>query len=55
MVDGVLKVYLSHDLAEAFASLAVIVVLLIASWNITLIEVPGRRAIQRMAAGMITR
>jgi peptidoglycan/LPS O-acetylase OafA/YrhL len=56
LLDGALDVYLSHDLAEMSASLAVIVVLLILSWvSYNCIEVPGRRVIQRMAAGMIHR
>jgi peptidoglycan/LPS O-acetylase OafA/YrhL len=56
MMDGVLDGYVSHGLAETFASLAVIVILLILSWvSYSRIEVPGRRVIQRVAAGMMNR
>jgi peptidoglycan/LPS O-acetylase OafA/YrhL len=56
VVDGVMLVYLPHHLAEALASLAIMALLLMLSWaSYNLIEVPGRRAIQRTAAGMIPR
>jgi peptidoglycan/LPS O-acetylase OafA/YrhL len=56
MADGMLGAYLPHDLALTFASLGVMVVLLTLSWiSYSRVEMPGRRAVQRMFGGMISR
>jgi peptidoglycan/LPS O-acetylase OafA/YrhL len=53
VMNAILNAWLPHGLSETLASLAIIAALLLLSWaSYNGIEAPGRRAIQRLAAGL---